>query len=383
MKPVLFYVQSLFGSGHLNRISRIADCLSQNGYAVILISGGIDKPEPPDPSIHIIALPGIRSDASFTNLFDESGKRVTSGLFEKRAALIRQAVKRFRPAMIITEGFPFARRKFAQEVMTLIRETESVHGKAAPVVCSVRDVIQPKSKPDREQEILEIISDHYDRILIHGDQDFLPFETTFRSFSRIRDKAVYTGYLDVSHKTEQVGQAARASTVTVSAGGGVAGRQLYRTAIKTARTSAGARHLWHVLVGNTVTEADYCSWKRSAPANMRIERNRSDFRSLLNTSMVSVSQCGYNTAVDLISTRTPGIVVPYAGNGEMEQMIRASALEKTGHVRIVNEDVLNPASLIRAIHQWAQNTDMPPAPVSLSGNEKVLEFVRDTIGPAG
>ena len=380
MNPILFHVQSLFGSGHLNRICRIADFLSSRGYGVVLLSGGIGKPALSDHGAHSVALPGIRSDATFRNLFDENDNPVTPALFDERASLIHQTIRKYRPSMVITEGFPFARRRFAQEIMTLIREAGAAKGRPVPIVCSVRDVIQPKSGPDREQEILDIIGEHYDWILIHGDQDFLPFETTFRKFSHVRDKAVYTGYLDVSCERESPGNVQRSDTVTVSAGSGIVGRTVYLTAMEAARMTSGTRYRWRVLVGGAVAEEEFLNWKRSAPSNMIVERNRSDFREILSASMVSVSQCGYNTAVDLMSTRTPGIVVPYSGQGEVEQRTRASAMERSGHVRLIREDALTPGSLIRNIQMWRQDAAVPAAPASLAGNEKLLEFVRDRIG---
>lgn len=383
MNPILFHVQPLFGSGHLNRTCRIAHFLSRQGYTIVLVSGGIETPALSSQSVHPVVLPGIRSDATFRNLFDENGLPATQVLFRERASLIRRAVRRFRPSMVITEGFPFARRRFSQEIMTLIRETGSVSAEPVPIVCSVRDVIQPKSSPAREREILEVIGKHYDRVLIHGDQGFLPFETTFRQFSRIRNKTVHTGYLDVTCRKEPPGRTERSNTVTVSAGGGIAGRRLYLTAIEAARTASGTDYRWHILVGGTIPEEEFRHWRRSAPPNTVIERNRSDFRAILGTSLVSVSQCGYNTAVDLMATRTPGIVVPYSEQGEMEQGIRADALEKTGHVRQIREDALTPGRLVRKIREWQRNAAVPPAPASLEGNEKVLEFIRARIGPAG
>ena len=54
----------------------------------------------------------------------------------------------------------------------------------------------------------------------------------------------------------------------------------------------------------------------------------------------SVSQCGYNTALDIVRTRVPALVVPYATPEEDEQMRRARRLERLGVLRVSNLDRL-------------------------------------------
>jgi predicted glycosyltransferase len=54
----------------------------------------------------------------------------------------------------------------------------------------------------------------------------------------------------------------------------------------------------------------------------------------------SVSQCGYNTALDVLRTRVPALVVPYATPEEDEQMRRARRLERLGVLRVSSLDRL-------------------------------------------
>jgi len=52
----------------------------------------------------------------------------------------------------------------------------------------------------------------------------------------------------------------------------------------------------------------------------------------LRTARASISQCGYNTALDIVRTRVPALVVPYATPEEDEQTRRAERLQQLGLV---------------------------------------------------
>jgi predicted glycosyltransferase len=68
----------------------------------------------------------------------------------------------------------------------------------------------------------------------------------------------------------------------------------------------------------------------------------------LVNARASISQCGYNTALDLLRTRVPALVVPFAAPGEDEQTLRAALLERLGAVRVADEASLD-AEAVRAL----------------------------------
>jgi len=71
----------------------------------------------------------------------------------------------------------------------------------------------------------------------------------------------------------------------------------------------------------------------------------SDFLSELMAAALSISMAGYNTCMDLISTRVKALVFPFPQN--REQGLRAGKLERLGLVRVIAD--LDAASLARAI----------------------------------
>jgi predicted glycosyltransferase len=61
-------------------------------------------------------------------------------------------------------------------------------------------------------------------------------------------------------------------------------------------------------------------------------RSVPDLAEELSRAKASISQCGYNTALDLLRSHVPALVVPYATPEEDEQTRRAQRLEALGLV---------------------------------------------------
>ena len=47
------------------------------------------------------------------------------------------------------------------------------------VVASIRDILQPRSKPGRNQETCELIEKFYDHVLVHGDEEIARLADSF------------------------------------------------------------------------------------------------------------------------------------------------------------------------------------------------------------
>jgi predicted glycosyltransferase len=84
-------------------------------------------------------------------------------------------------------------------------------------------------------------------------------------------------------------------------------------------------------------------------ARVTVEPTVADLSQEMRASRLSVSQCGYNTALDILRSRVPALVVPFAGNGDSEQTERATRLARLGAVRMLPASDLRPAPLASAI----------------------------------
>ncbi len=89
---------------------------------------------------------------------------------------------------------------------------------------------------------------------------------------------------------------------------------------------------------------------------------------------MSVSQCGYNTALEVVRSGVPALFVPFAAPGEDEQTRRAMRLAALGLARVLDPAALDPPALAEALR--ATRTFRPTAPrLDLSGAEASTELL--------
>jgi len=163
-----------------------------------------------------------------------------AGRLADNAAALLDAYRASHARVLIIELFPFGRRQMRFELLPLL---DAAKGNAL-VVCSVRDLIQPR--PAREDEMLECFEHYFDRLLVHGDPRLATFERSFGKAARLAGKLHYTGY--VVQETGEQGDAG-AGEVLVSAGGGAVGRRLLETAVAARALSRLKDRPWRVLAG--------------------------------------------------------------------------------------------------------------------------------------
>ena len=81
-----------------------------------------------------------------------------------------------------------------------------------------------------------------------------------------------------------------------------------------------------------------------------------DLRTEMARSAVTVSQCGYNTTMDILRARVPAVVVPFAEGGEDEQRQRAERLDDLGVLRCLAPEDLDADRLAEAVIAAASTT---------------------------
>jgi predicted glycosyltransferase len=258
----------------------------------------------------------------------------------------------------MTELFPFGRRQLRLELTALL---EAAKAEARPplIVSSVRDILVEPPRPERVVEMLERIETYYDRVLIHGDPTLIPFDETFSHAHRISDRTAYTGYVvDAPIKTYN---GPGTGEVIVSAGGGAVSEELFRAAMKARESTKLLDRTWRILVGHALRGDIFESLRAAAPSGIIVERARADFPVLMANCLLSVSQGGYNTVMEMMTAGTRGVVVPYAGGLETEQTLRARLLENRSGICTIPEATLDSGTLAIAIDAAL---DAPPPDAS-------------------
>jgi predicted glycosyltransferase len=370
----LVVVTHLLGAGHLTRAAAVGRALARAGHQVTLVSGGMPAPLVDGEGLSLVQLPPVRIvGTDFRTLLDETGQAVDAARLEARRRLLLATLAETKPDVVVTELFPFGRRVLADEFTALLAAAWSMRPRPL-LACSIRDVLAAPGRPEKVDEAHGRLVRSYDLVLVHGDPDLVPLEASWPVDERIRPLLRYTGYVDDGASPPR---ASRRQGILVSGGSSAASLPLYRAALGAARRIAGES--WRILVGNGVPDAEFDALRADAPDHVAVERARRDFRALLTGAALSVSQAGYNTAVDLLRTGTPAVLVPFEAGRETEQRLRAERLRMQGLADIVPEAALSAESLGEAVERGLARGGPGPGRVRLDGAERSAAILEEAV----
>ncbi len=368
---VLFYVQHLLGIGHLARASRVAAALAEDGFEVIVVTGGVPVPGFPGTKVEHVGLPPITSrDEGFSGLVDADGNAVDAAFQARRRDLLTGLFRDRKPDILVIEAFPFGRRQVRFELLPLL--DAAVAAQPRPLVAtSIRDILQERIKPGRNEETVDLVRNHFDLVLVHGDPNFVRLEETFPLADDIAPKVAYTGLVAAQPAQPSDEQ----YDIVVSAGGGAAGRDLVRAAVEAAHI-LDAGLAWCLITGPNLPQDEYAAAISGAPANMTVHWFREDFAALLAASRLPVSQAGYNTVCDILQAGCRSVLVPFAAGGETEQPLRAARLEALGLAKVLAERDIGGPALAQAIRRAFDAPLAAGHPLALDGVRNSARILR-------
>ncbi len=366
-KPLLFlYCQHSLGMGHLRRSIEITKTLIDH-FEIVFINGGRIPESIPFPDcIESIDLPplGMNANGMLINQSDlddlNEAKRV-------RQEMIQDQFQKCQPDVVLIELFPFGRKKFAFELLPLLRlANKSCHKPL--IVCDLRDILvnDRRDQQRHDDRARWLCKRYFDAILVHTDPQFARLEESFQPEKSLSTPVFYTGFV--------AGNAIKTNIIdpkpgiVVSAGGGNVGQPLFIAAINAQpRIWQQYRIPMSIVAGPFLPDADwqFIQHKAQNVPGLTVYRSVPDLKCLLQNATVSISQCGYNTTMDILTTKVPSLLIPYAEGRENEQTKRAFKLEKLDVARVLPETEL---STDRLIEEIAPLLEFKPLPFSLQMN---------------
>ncbi len=374
---VMFVVTHLLGSGHLARAATLGQAFVSAGHKVSIVTGGLPTPHLDTGDLEFKQLPALRSDgANFGRLLDSNGLLVDETYLARRRDALTSYLSSFKPDVLITELFPFGRRMLSDEFLALLDTADTLDPR--PVICvSIRDILDPPSKPSRAEETRERIEKYYDAILVHSDPKIVPLDRSWPLTPELSKKLHYTGFV-ARPAAGPHPEALGTNEILVSAGGGNTGQEVYLSALGAARYCPD--QTWRLLVGGSDVEQRCADLSRYAPVNAIVEPARPDFRQMLHHAQVSVSMCGYNTTLDLLQAGVRAVCVPLDDGNEVEQTLRAEALAELDGFEILPSRKLSAESLLQAIRNVTDTPVRPPMKHGLRGSVHSVEIVENLSG---
>ena len=340
MSVILIYAQHLGGVGHYVRTYEIARVLAPH-HDVHWIEGGRPVPHTSCSDLNVIELPRIQRGVDGKLQALDDGEDIARVMATRATHLLEQ-VKSIQPDLFLIEYFPFSKWELADELLPSI---EAVRTQGGKVVCSLRDVVRKTRFEDVDEyeyttKVMSLLNNYFDAVLVHADPILTCLEQHFSDMAGIALPIYHTGIVSEKFEfsdsiaTEISRRTGGHPYVLASAGGGAGGQRLIQqVADAWSDTSIADGRLLVVCAGLGWSDELLSSLTDTvARGNCLLLPFNPDFLHWLTAADLSISQCGYNTAANLLETGTPAIVSP---NLDMsDQPFRADRLANLGLVEL-------------------------------------------------
>jgi predicted glycosyltransferase len=362
---LLLYCQHSVGLGHLMRSYALCGALSER-FRVVLVTGGPPAPGiAPPAGVDVVALPPLGVTAN--GRFESHDRRFTvDRAWTERRERILALFDELDPAVVVVELFPFGRAKFASELVPLL---EAARASGALTACSLRDILVSRrsNQQAHDERACALANAYLDTVLVHSDPAFARLEDTFGARGRLTMPVRYTGFVVDGNGAG----GHRGSHVVVSAGGGLVGGPLLRAAAAAQRRLGVPMRL---IGGPFCPDETVRELEAAAGDGLECVRTVPSLAGELRRAAASVSQCGYNTALEVVRAGLPALVVPYATPEEDEQLRRARRLERLGALRVLDPERLDAVTLAAAVESLLSFDPLPPA-IDLDGARRTADLL--------
>lgn len=380
---IVHYCQHVLGVGHFFRSLELARALV--GDTVDMISGGPEVRASLPPHVFLFRLPGLMMRDDFSELFPLEPGRSLEEVKAERTRLLAEHFQAVSPDLLLVELFPFGRNQFSFELMPLLKDIRAGRFGPVKVACSLRDIlVEKRDRAKYEARVVQRLNEHFDLLAVHADPALLRLEETFGGLGEVRVPVRYTGF--VTPRPEPgAGTALRRELgldgqklIVASAGGGkVGGQLLFATLRAFARLGLSQARLF-IFSGPYMDEAEYrelADLAGSVPG-VTVRRFTGRFLDYLDAADLSVSQAGYNTAMNVLAAGVSALAWPFAQN--REQRMRAQRLERLGALSVLSDADLAPGRLaVRMVQALEKGRRAGPPPVRTDGAACTAKLLRE------
>jgi predicted glycosyltransferase len=350
--------------GHLMRAIALTRSLGSE-FRVTFVSGGrMPRTVRLDPDVRVVALPPVGTDASGALVSHDRRLSVERALAERQRILL-ETFRATGPDIVLIELFPFGRRKFRHELKAMLEEARSAASERRAIVCcSVRDILVGReAQREHDERAAALLGRYFDAVLVHSDPAFARLEESLSPGIQLPVPLYYTGFV---HDRRAIRPAREGrGRIVASAGGGMVGEHLFRMVLEAhARPEAADCPPLTIVAGPFLPERARAALESTVSRRSRVTLRRAvrSLPALLAGAAGSISQCGYNTAMDLLATGVPALVIPFSTRHEDEQMKRAQRLASLGALRFLAPEDVTPRRVAR---EMVALRDFHPRPACL------------------
>ncbi len=357
-KKIVVYSHDTFGLGNVRRMLAITEHLLDTipDLSILLISGS--------PMIHSFRLPGNRFDYLKLPTIGRtlSGEYIAKKLetnFDElvavRSQIIQAAISNFCPDVMIVDKKPRGIADELQPTLELIHKDMPL----TKVVLLLRDILDDPKVTHRiwlKNNYFQSINRYYDSILVMGSQKVFDLSREYHFPENIAKKVTYCGYINRSHIVAETNKPELSSKfnqtdVLVTVGGGEDGLFPLKCFLKgLALKNTYKAFSTTIITGPEMSKLhrDEIQHMADSFTNVRVLDFVAELPAHIFASELIVSMGGYNTVVEILAMNKPVIIIPRV-KPVLEQLIRATRMEKMGLLQCIHPDEVSPELLMQAV----------------------------------
>ncbi|MEJ2164981.1 MAG: glycosyltransferase [Desulfobacterales bacterium] len=378
---IIFYCQYVWGMGHLIRSLEFARALS--AHDVTLVAGGQDVDVDLPRHVAYVQLPALYMDEKFTTLIPGDPAKSIAEIQQARREILYELFRKRQTDVFIVELYPFGRSIFGFELEPVLADIRSGKFGAVKAVCSLRDIlVEKKDPPVYEARVIRKLNQYFDALLIHSDERLLRLDETFSRVVDIQVPVVYTGF--IAQQTDpaagrklrcELGITGGQKLVVASAGGGRSGYKILTSVLDAGKLLAGRVPIRiEIFAGPFMETEEFEKLAGGHSMNIRIRRYTRRFLDYLYAADLSISLAGYNTCMNLLVTRVPALVYPYAR--QREQPLRVDKIKNFLPLKILTDEDLRPDRLSVLMRDWLQKKRASkPLPLDMNGSANAAQIL--------
>jgi len=333
----------------------LASKLSESFDVTVLVGDASPTSFDVPDSVDFVFLPTLGVDPD-SNVFDiDRQQELRDRIIARRDVMLR-VFERVRPRVLAIENFPFSLRRLRGEILPLVeRARNGIYGDSM-VACVIDGIVVDESLENERNSdaAAKLLDKYFDLVLVQSDPVFARLEEFFQPKNTLSIPLYHTGFVAPETASPPREADQRDEEILVSAGDGYHGDELFRTAVEAQKVlwPVSSRKM-SIVAGPQLPSAQWHALQLAADGvpGLTLSRGVRDLRAEMARVRWSISQCGYNTAINAMSTQTPSLFVPCSTERSREQIVRAQRLVYWGAGRLLMPHHLNVASLANEINE--------------------------------
>jgi len=383
---ILMYSHDTYGLGHIRRTMAIANHLRGPNTNILILTGSpiagrFSFPE----HVDFVRIPGMIKKKN--NEYCSLSIRIDAKHALKiRTDIIKATAKTFQPDLFIVDKEPLGLKREVLPTLKWLKKSLP----ATTTVLGLRDILDEAGiirKDWRKKGVYRYLEMLYDEIWVYGEQKIYNPIEQYQIPPQIDGKVVFTGY--ISRKKTDAANRAKIrkqfrifdddTFILVTTGGGGDGSEILENFLSLHDEYPEPLPYKSVIITGPFMprqkreefriRADRCGIKL-LPFHPRLEE-------LINAADLVVTMGGYNTLCEILTQRTPALVVPRE-SPRLEQLIRAECLHARGLIEYIPWSEISPGLLReKIISMVSQSSEYKNAMenFSLSGLETMRQRV--------